>query len=50
MAIACGGIAASAEYTMTVAQARHATRARHRVTLAGRIGAAIREAESGPGG
>jgi DUF917 family protein len=47
MAIACGGIAASAEYPMTVAQARGAT-VPGTVTLAGRIGRAIREAEADP--
>lgn len=47
MAIACGGIAASAEYTMTVAQARHAT-VPGTVSLAGRMGAAIRAAEADP--
>ena len=37
IAIACGGIAASAEYTMTVAEARRGS-VPDTVTLAGRIG------------
>ena len=47
IAIACGGIAASAEYSMTVAEARHAT-VPGTMTLAARIGAAIREAQDDP--
>jgi uncharacterized protein len=47
IAIACGGIAASAEYSMTVAQAREAT-VPGTMTLAARIGATIREAEADP--
>lgn len=49
IAIACGGIAASAEYSMTVGQARHAT-VPGTISLAARIGAAIREAEHDPAG
>ena len=47
VAIACGGIAASAEYTMTVAQARTAT-VPGTMTLAGRIGRAISGAQDDP--
>jgi hypothetical protein len=47
IAIACGGIAASAEYTMTVAQARTAT-VPGTVTLAGEIGRAISGAATDP--
>jgi DUF917 family protein len=47
IAIACGGIAASAEYTMTVAQARRAT-VPGTITLAGEIGRSISGAESDP--
>ena len=47
VAIACGGIAASAEYTMTVAQARNAT-VPGTVTLAGEIGRAISGAPEDP--
>lgn len=47
IAIAVGGIAASAEYVMTVDEARRAT-VPGTVTLAGRIGAAIREASTDP--
>ena len=47
VAIACGGIAASAEYTMTVAQARTAT-VPGTMTLAGQIGRAIRDAADDP--
>jgi uncharacterized protein len=47
IAIACGGIAASAEYTMTVAQARTST-VPGTVTLAGEIGRAISGATSDP--
>ena len=47
VAIACGGIAASAEYTMTVAQARNAT-VPGTVTLAGEIGRAISGAPDDP--
>ncbi len=47
VAIACGGIAASAEYTMTVAQARTAT-VPGTVTLAGEIGRAISGALDDP--
>ena len=47
IAIACGGIAASAEYTMTVAQARVAT-VPGTVSLAGEIGRAISGAATDP--
>ena len=47
IAIACGGIAASSEYCMTVAQARGAT-VHGTVTLAARIGAAVRGAQDDP--
>jgi DUF917 family protein len=47
IAIACGGIAASAEYTMTVAEARGAT-VPGTVSLAADIGRAISGAESDP--
>ncbi len=47
IAIACGGIAASAEYTLTVAEARRAT-VPGTVSLAGRIGRALRMAERDP--
>ncbi|MFO7532330.1 MAG: DUF917 domain-containing protein [Candidatus Limnocylindrales bacterium] len=47
IAIACGGIAASAEYTMTVTQARTAT-VPGTVTLAGEIGRAISGAITDP--
>jgi uncharacterized protein len=47
IAIACGGIAASAEYSLTVAEARFAS-VPNTVTLAGRIGRAIREAAADP--
>ncbi len=47
IAIACGGIAASAEYTMTVAQARGAT-VPGTVTLAAEIGRCISGAETDP--
>lgn len=47
IAIACGGIAASAEYTMTVAQAREAT-VPGTVTLAGEIGRSISGATTDP--
>ncbi len=47
VAIACGGIAASAEYTMTVAEARAAT-VPGTMTLAGEIGRSISGAESDP--
>ena len=47
IAIAVGGIAASAEYSLTVAEARRAT-VPNTVTLAGRIGRVIREADADP--
>jgi len=47
VAIACGGIAASAEYHMTVEEARRAT-VPGTVTLAERIGRAIADAEDDP--
>ncbi|MEI7744967.1 MAG: DUF917 domain-containing protein, partial [Chloroflexota bacterium] len=47
IAIACGGIAASAEYHMTVAEARYAT-VPGTITLAERIGRAISEAQDDP--
>jgi uncharacterized protein len=47
IAIACGGIAASAEYHMTVAEARHAT-VPGTISLAERIGRAIAEAADDP--
>ncbi len=49
IAIACGGIAASAEYTMTVAQARGAT-VPGTMTLAAEIGRSISGAETDPVG
>ena len=47
IAIACGGIAASAEYHMTVAEARYAT-VPGTISLAERIGRAISEAQEDP--